>query len=951
MPRLLVEKGPDRGRFVSVIAGRQVVAGRDKAADLQLSDNMASRRHFMIASKGSIFGLKDLNSANGTLVNGRRAEGAQKLSFGDSIQVGETLLSWLSDEQAGSRGGMVGHVIGGYRIEERLGRGAMGTVYRATQLSLGRTVALKVLASELTKDAKFCEMFIKEARAAGSLNHPNIIQVYDVGDERNAYYFSMEFAAKGSVLDELQATKRIPLLRAVRIIRDACSALDYAERKGLVHRDIKPDNLMVMEGDTVKLGDLGLAMSTVELQAEQDGVFGTPHYIAPEQAMGKPIDHRADIYALGATFYRMLTGRTLYNGATVKEILKKQVREPHPPITEHYPDCPEAIRRIIDRMLAKVPAERYQHASEIAADLTDFENLNARRAVVTSAAFASRPAAIGPDRSQQLAATGTRRYLAIALLAALLAVASAAFVVWYFVIRGEGSQVADNGQPTAPEQPPANTATPSDPDDPQQRAIAAANQRVDRSIVLTEDLLTRAVPLGEIDERIAEIEQTLGQNKRASADRLKTLQELQDKLVEKRQALAQGYESALTEWQAAGTSANTMVEQFKIEGAKQVLADFIKRWEASPDEQVARLVTNAGVMMKNLPMRFQGRLDEFEQHIRREADQAEKQEVAVRPEAMAALARQVREAEQSCDSEEFKPRLAKFAGELETREKYLRDEAQRSARQALDAAFDRSSAALATALETVRSRIVRGEFRAAQQALQDWEVSDPDYLAHGSTERFAALRADVSVRRAQTLLEIEALRILGGTPPHTAAMPPILSQVELLKANEWPATVATVLGAPSAWISLRVDREINDELWTLESIVAGRPVHMKAAQFDTPQERRALAEALAHLFRLSPDMRQRLMDRTPSGPPAILGIYAWLCEYEAYTPAAAFIEHAWKNIPATHEHHALVREYYAWSLLGRAEEARLAGNTDAARSLITRLEAEFADTRANRGRK
>ncbi|MHC4840389.1 MAG: protein kinase domain-containing protein, partial [Planctomycetota bacterium] len=484
MPRLLVEKGPDRGKSLNVTPGRPLVAGRDSSVDLQLSDNMSSRKHFKIANKGEQWGLIDLKSANGTLVNGKKSDGAVRLQIGDSIQVGETLISFLADEKE-DRSGLIGQQIGGYRIEERLGRGAMGTVYKATQLSLNRTIALKVLSPDLVKDEKFCQMFVKEARAAGGLNHPNIVQVYDVGDEAGQYFFSMEYAQKGSVLEEMGKGGALDMPRALEVIKQTCAALDYAERKGLVHRDIKPDNLMVMEDGAVKLGDLGLAMSGQELESEQEGVFGTPHYIAPEQAMGKPIDHRADIYALGATFYRMVSGRTLYTGTTVKEILKKQVREPHEPITEHVPDCPQAISNVIDRMLAKEPAERYQHGSDILNDIANYEALSSRQSGVMSTAFGQRPTGITAHQSQQIAEMNAKRNLIVALAAAVFAVAAAGVSLYVFVFSDDGprhnNSVAEANNTSSSNNPPANNSGDNTPSIPPE--VKRANEQLNTALI------------------------------------------------------------------------------------------------------------------------------------------------------------------------------------------------------------------------------------------------------------------------------------------------------------------------------------------------------------------------------------------------------------------------------------------------------------------------------------
>ncbi|MCB9933287.1 MAG: protein kinase [Planctomycetes bacterium] len=947
MPRLLVEKGPDRGKSVTIAVGGQIVAGRDKDANLQLSDTMASRRHFLIASKGSIFGLKDLNSANGTLVNGRKAEGAHKLAFGDSIQVGETLISWLPDEQTDKHGGLIGQQIGGYRIEERLGRGAMGTVYKATQLSLGRTVALKVLSPDLVKDEKFCEMFVKEARAAGSLNHPNIIQVYDVGDEGGQYFFSMEFAAKGSVLEELGKQKSISLARAVQIIRHACNALDYAERKGLVHRDIKPDNLMVTEDDTVKLGDLGLAMSAQELQAEQDGVFGTPHYIAPEQAMGKPIDHRADIYALGATFYRMLTGRTLFSGATVKEILKKQVREPHAPITDHMPDCPQAIARIIDRMLAKNPAERYQHASEIANDLSDWENLAARKSSSNGTAFAERPTGLTPEQSQQLAQLGQNRRLVIAAVVAIAAIMAAAFSLWFFLFSGSGAAneiigEANNGG-SADHPPPVNSApeVPADVAEANEAlklALGIANLQVSEN---PNDTKTYKEAIGRLEEALARNPKAGEEWKSRVNSRLK---ELEAELAK----LSEGAAAVNIEWDETFRDCESEIKEFKYKAAGEKPAAFIKKYEESSNEEILDIVERARDYLNNTyPASVKSHSDTFDALMRREVKDAEFQDAAMKAATVESVAVRVRDAEAACDDEYYKSRLGRLADEFERQAKIFKAEADRAERKAIDEAFTRCSAVLAAVLERCRGDLARGDFKQVSQRLTDFKLSDADFIAYQDRERFKPIVEDLKRREQQSRLEHQALLQLQG------ALPEVLDAVKLLKSTPWPEEVVKLIGSPASVLRLKVKQDADSSQWTLEvsDTKTMKSTLMNAGDFDTREKRATLCTALSHLIRNHAGAFDKLMQPAAAGgPPALAGVFAWMCELEAYEPAFPLIEHAYSKVSAEDPQRPVVREYYAWGLLGKANAMAARGDRAGAQALIQRLESEFADTRANKGR-
>lgn len=373
MPLLVVEKGHDKGRAVSVPPKGTVLLGRDSSTALPLRDTMASRMHCKIESREDGYYLTDLESLNGTYLNGARIRDTVKLSFGDLVKVGETLFTFQSDEASTTT--LAGQRIGGYRILERLGRGGMGTVYKAEQIDLQRPVALKVISEEHTKDKDFIELFIHEARAAAKLNHPNVVQVYDVKRHNDVYYFSMEYVSGGSVQDVLNKQRRVPVDQAVRWILDAARGLDYAHKKGIVHRDVKPDNLMISETGMVKIGDMGLARGLNEKVGpeEETSVIGTPHYIAPEQVLGRPADFRSDIYSLGATAYRMLAGVTPFQAPSVRDLVNKKVREDAPSVRDFNPEVPEELARIVTRMMERDPDKRYQTMAEVVADLERFQ--------------------------------------------------------------------------------------------------------------------------------------------------------------------------------------------------------------------------------------------------------------------------------------------------------------------------------------------------------------------------------------------------------------------------------------------------------------------------------------------------------------------------------------------------------------------------------------------------
>ncbi len=371
MPLLLIEKGPQKGKTVRLPAAGDLTVGRDPGAGIPIADTLSSRLHFKLRVENGACYVADLASLNGTYLNGRKLEKEELLKPGDQISAGETSFSFLADQEAKKADALIGEVVGGYRLIERIGRGGMGTVYKATQLSLNREVALKILSAKYTDDKTFIAMFVQEARQAAALNHPNIVQVYDVGKAKDTYYFSMEYMGGGSVQDILARDGKIPVAKALPMIVGAAKGLEFAEKKNIVHCDIKPDNLMLTEDGMVKIGDLGLSKNLRGGGTDLGGaqVFGTPHYIAPEQAQGKPLDHRTDLYALGATFYRMVAGRTPFQGETARELVLKHVREEAVPLRGVDDSIPVEVEAFVQKLMKKEPNERHRNATELLEDL------------------------------------------------------------------------------------------------------------------------------------------------------------------------------------------------------------------------------------------------------------------------------------------------------------------------------------------------------------------------------------------------------------------------------------------------------------------------------------------------------------------------------------------------------------------------------------------------------
>lgn len=277
--------------------------------------------------------------------------------------------------------------IPGFQILERLGNGAMATVFKARQLSLDRPVAIKVLSKKLGENPEFVERFYREGRAAARLNHNNIVQAIDVGEAGGYHYFVMELIDGRTVFDDLAAGKVCSEKDALYIVIQVARALEHAAERGFVHRDVKPKNIMITKDSVAKLADMGLAreMSDREAaEAEAGRAYGTPYYISPEQIKGeRHIDFRADIYSLGATFYHMVTGKVPFEGSTPAAVMHKHLKEPLIPPDHIVPTLSTGLGEVIERMMAKNRDERYATIQEMIADLEAIQRgeppLRARR--------------------------------------------------------------------------------------------------------------------------------------------------------------------------------------------------------------------------------------------------------------------------------------------------------------------------------------------------------------------------------------------------------------------------------------------------------------------------------------------------------------------------------------------------------------------------------------------
>ncbi|MDH3320575.1 MAG: serine/threonine protein kinase [Betaproteobacteria bacterium] len=266
--------------------------------------------------------------------------------------------------------------LGRFEVLAEIGRGAMGIVYKAKDPMLERVVAIKTINMGMDRDGAemYEKRFYQEARAAGGLNHPNIVTVYDIGKTETECYMAMEYIEGAELRSLLLPAKPLPVPRALSIAAQVAEGLAYAHERGVVHRDIKPANIMVPESGAVKITDFGIArMRSSNVQTQTGMMMGSPKYMSPEQVIGKRADHRTDIFSLGVIFYEMLSGAAPFTGESVNAVMYQIVNFVPPAPSAINPASPAALDAIVAGMLAKSLEERFQSAAEIARGLREYE--------------------------------------------------------------------------------------------------------------------------------------------------------------------------------------------------------------------------------------------------------------------------------------------------------------------------------------------------------------------------------------------------------------------------------------------------------------------------------------------------------------------------------------------------------------------------------------------------
>ena len=272
-----------------------------------------------------------------------------------------------------------------YSLVAQQGSGGMSVIYRAVDRMLGRNVAVKILRPSLTQDPSFLEKFRNEARSIANLSHPNIVTVFDVGNDGATHYIVMELIEGQDLKKIIKAQGAMPIDAVIDIAAQICAGIGYAHRSGIVHADIKPQNVLMTQENKVKVTDFGIAQALSDTQPQQraEVVWGSPHYFSPEQAKGDQPSPASDVYSIGIVLFEMLTGRLPYTGTNQQELAMAHIRDRIPLVTEFNPSVPEALANVVVKVMAKEPSARYRNADQLGHILQSFRD-KSRNATITN---------------------------------------------------------------------------------------------------------------------------------------------------------------------------------------------------------------------------------------------------------------------------------------------------------------------------------------------------------------------------------------------------------------------------------------------------------------------------------------------------------------------------------------------------------------------------------------
>jgi len=494
-----------------------------------------------------------------------------------------TILRYLVREGSRPR-------LGNFEILGKLGEGGMGAVYKARQLSLDRIVALKVLPPSLAKDEVFVRRFIREARTAAKLSHPNIITVLDVGESNGFYYIAMEFVDGITAAQRVEKYGVFPENEALAVAAEVASGLAYAARYHIVHRDVKPANIMITKDGGVKLCDLGLAKQTFMDDAsvtETGATIGTPLYMSPEQARGQTqVDQRSDIYSLGATLFFMVTGSPPFRGRTPLEILRKRLEEPPPWAADLNPNVSEWTCEVIQRMMATNPDDRFQTHEEVYAVLT-----SGRSGMPGGvAARAAPPAARAAPRRRS---AGKARNRAVALLIAVMVVVVAVGLLSAVAVRKWMTPKAVETPPPAP-QPRVESRAEKKPTEGTRRTATPPARKPSTPRRQTRKV-QKPSPIKVFDNLAKKAEELAKQGRYGAA--IEVLKSAPSEMKAEAQALIAAYEKeAVQKFQTAEKKVEELCEQKKFEDARRTILAMRELGVARVSDMVDRALAKISLL-------------------------------------------------------------------------------------------------------------------------------------------------------------------------------------------------------------------------------------------------------------------------------------------------------------------------------------------------------------------
>ena len=293
---------------------------------------------------------------------------------------------------------------GRYRLIAQQGSGGMAVIYRAIDQELGRTVAVKILRPSLTGDEEFLKRFKNEARNVANLSHPNIVTVHDVGNDGQTHFIVMEFIDGSDLKKLIRRDGALPVDVAVDLAIQICAGIGFAHRAGLVHADVKPQNVLLTSSRQVKVTDFGIAQafSYTQPQQKEQIVWGSPHYFAPEQAEGEKPTPASDVYSIGIVMFEMLSGHLPYAGASQQELAMAHIKEPVPHLSEVAPHVPEALSRIVYKVMSKKPEQRYRMADQLGQILVNYRDRGQQSTTVNPRMIPGQPGQPQPPQNQAL---------------------------------------------------------------------------------------------------------------------------------------------------------------------------------------------------------------------------------------------------------------------------------------------------------------------------------------------------------------------------------------------------------------------------------------------------------------------------------------------------------------------------------------------------------------------